>query len=682
MKNNNNKRSEQSLRLEELMGDTLTLPVKETSTKDSSAVESLIAESLSAMENASENVENLEQNPKNSSIPIIDQESNSIQAENSEISNSVGNEVEIVESWQGGYKVELDFDIPDLAQDSGAWQIELNGLNGDIQESYGLEIISTEGDKLTVMPEMGYRDGSYDGETGSGILIMDGDLTDTGSNLYLGSKNEDPLAEADKDNSGSSPNLDLSPQSPVSSPQTGKFNYGEALQKNFLFYEANQSGELSPNNRLEWRSDSTLNDGSNQGVDLEGGYFDAGDHVKFGQPMAYSIGTLALGGIEYKEAYQKSGQFDKLLETVKHGTDYFLKAHETDSSGNTTRFWVQVGEGGSANDHGYWGSPETVEANTNRNAFYIDAAHPGSDVAASTAASLALSSELFRGVDDQYADKLLDNAKSLFAFAEQHQGKYSDSVPQASPFYTSWSGYGDELAYGAAAIAKVTGDAADLEKAENYFKEKVGGLGDWASAADDQSYTAAVILSQISEDPYFKQQTEGWLNRWVNGEGAVNYTEGGFAHRANWGSVPVTASAAFLGELYSDTVQQNQSYSDFASNQVDYILGDNPKNFSYMVGFGDNYAQSPHHRGSAGSQPLDSSSTPNDHILYGAIVGGPSEANDYSYNDRRDDWITNEVGTSYNAPVAGALIQQYDNFGGDPLSNEQLDALPGVAIEI
>jgi hypothetical protein len=167
---------------------------------------------------------------------------------------------------------------------------------------------------------------------------------------------------------------------------------------------------------------------------------------------------LALGGIEYKDAYKQSGQFEELLETVKHGTDYFLKAHETDDSGKTQKLWVQVGEGGVANDHGYWGSPESVESNTTRNAFYIDADHPGSDVAASTAATLAFSSQLFRGVDDQYADELLDNAKALYEFAETHQGKYSDSVPQASPFYTSWSGYTDELAYGAAAIAKVTGD--------------------------------------------------------------------------------------------------------------------------------------------------------------------------------------------------------------------------------
>ncbi|MEL7077999.1 MAG: glycoside hydrolase family 9 protein, partial [Cyanobacteria bacterium J06582_2] len=80
----------------------------------------------------------------------------------------------------------------------------------------------------------------------------------------------------------------------------------------------------------------------------------------------------------------------------------------------------------------------------------------------------------------------------------------------------------------------------------------------------------------------------------------------------------------------------------------------------------------------AGSANLDSSDRYNDHLLYGAVVGGPSSVDDFSHNDRRNDWVTNEVGTSYNAPFAGAAIQQYDNLGGDPLSESDLDQLIGV----
>ncbi len=37
-----------------------------------------------------------------------------------------------------------------------------------------------------------------------------------------------------------------------------------------------------------------------------------------------------------------------------------------------------------------------------------------------------------------------------------------------------------------------------------------------------------------------------------------------------------------------------QEYLDFASRQINYILGDSGR--SYVIGFGQNYPQRPHHR--------------------------------------------------------------------------------------
>ena len=43
--------------------------------------------------------------------------------------------------------------------------------------------------------------------------------------------------------------------------------------------------------------------------------------------MAYAITFLAWGGIAYPEGYANSGQTNYLLDAVKWGTDYFIKAH-------------------------------------------------------------------------------------------------------------------------------------------------------------------------------------------------------------------------------------------------------------------------------------------------------------------------------------------------------------------
>src|SRR5262245_2183955 len=77
------------------------------------------------------------------------------------------------------------------------------------------------------------------------------------------------------------------------------FNYAEAMQKGLFFYEAQRSGALPADNEIIWRADSALNDGDDVAHDLTGGWFDAGDHVKFGLPMASSAMTLGWSVYEY-----------------------------------------------------------------------------------------------------------------------------------------------------------------------------------------------------------------------------------------------------------------------------------------------------------------------------------------------------------------------------------------------
>jgi endoglucanase len=62
-------------------------------------------------------------------------------------------------------------------------------------------------------------------------------------------------------------------------------------------------------------------------VDLVGGYYDAGDNVKFGLPMAFTITMLSWSVIEYGSQMEKVGQLGYCMDAIKWGTDYFIKAH-------------------------------------------------------------------------------------------------------------------------------------------------------------------------------------------------------------------------------------------------------------------------------------------------------------------------------------------------------------------
>ncbi|KAI3523892.1 hypothetical protein L1887_02375 [Cichorium endivia] len=77
--------------------------------------------------------------------------------------------------------------------------------------------------------------------------------------------------------------------------------------------------------RVNWQGDSGLTDDYQQKVNLVGGYYDAGDHVKFGLPMAYTITMLSWGAREYHRSMMDLNQMGHVLDAIKWGTDYFIK---------------------------------------------------------------------------------------------------------------------------------------------------------------------------------------------------------------------------------------------------------------------------------------------------------------------------------------------------------------------
>ena len=95
-----------------------------------------------------------------------------------------------------------------------------------------------------------------------------------------------------------------------------KHNYKWLISKSILFYEAQRSGNLTGSNtRVKWRADSFLDDHGmtedGQRIDLSGGYYDAGDTIKFGFPLAYTMTILAWGGLEFYESYEKINELGR-----------------------------------------------------------------------------------------------------------------------------------------------------------------------------------------------------------------------------------------------------------------------------------------------------------------------------------------------------------------------------------
>ena len=62
-------------------------------------------------------------------------------------------------------------------------------------------------------------------------------------------------------------------------------------------------------------------------MNLIGGYYDAGDNVKFVWPMSFTTTLLSWAAIEYQNEISSVNQLGYLRSTIKWGTDFILRAH-------------------------------------------------------------------------------------------------------------------------------------------------------------------------------------------------------------------------------------------------------------------------------------------------------------------------------------------------------------------
>nr|AGP76397.1 endo-beta-1,4-glucanase [Amitermes dentatus] len=423
------------------------------------------------------------------------------------------------------------------------------------------------------------------------------------------------------------------------------YHYKQGLRDSLLFYEAQRSGKLPADSKVTWRKDSALNDEGEQGQDLTGGYFDAGDYVKFGFPMAATTTVLAWGLIDVIAGYSSAGALDDGRKAVKWATDYFIKAHTSQNE-----FYGQVGQGDL--DHAYWGRPEDMTMA--RPAYKIDMSRPGSDLAGETAAALAASSIVFKNVDGTYSNNLLTHARQLFDFAKNYRGKYSDSITDARNFYTS-ADYSDELVWAAAWLYRATNDSSYLNDAESLYNEF--GLQSWGGGLNWDSKVSGVqvLLAKLTNKQEYKDTIQSYVNYLINKQ---QKTPKGLLYIDKWGTLRHAANAAFIMLEAADLGLTASRYRQFAQTQIDYALGDGGR--SFVCGFGSNPPTHPHHRSSSCPHAPATCdwntfniSDPNYNVHSGALVGGPDQ-ND-NYEDDRSDYVHNEVATDYNAGFQSAL---------------------------
>jgi len=421
-------------------------------------------------------------------------------------------------------------------------------------------------------------------------------------------------------------------------------NSGQLLPLVYKFYGAQRSGD-GANWLLDPGETCHMADGQAIGRDLTGGWYDAGDHLKVTLSIseaAYVVSkafdafpSLFADNDDARYGGTRNGVPDVLDET-KYAVDYLVKAHVA-----SNQLVAMIGEVNS--DHNnipLRGGRCSSQAA--RNTQRPVSMQSNADVAGIATAALALMSRLYRTYDPALADTYLLHARQIFEIARANpRGSDPGLYGQTDPRYpTAWV---DEALCGATELYRATGEAQYRDEALKLDAElgPHGWAPNFSQAADFCRHSLIVGLRQAGELE-LAQPVAANLHADVTNYIAKVSTENnvnGMVYMDQWGSLRYATGAGFGASLYYE-VTGDTAARNLALSQLNYAMGQNSFNRSFVIGFGNNPPRNPHHRNQIATGKS----------LAGALVGGPSTG---GYTDSADDFRANEVALDYNAGLVG-----------------------------
>ncbi len=409
-------------------------------------------------------------------------------------------------------------------------------------------------------------------------------------------------------------------------------------------------------------------------VDLSGGWFDAGDFIKFTHTTAYSVGLMYAAMRELG-----AGAPTSLRDEARFGQDWLEQAWDADHG----ILYIQVGIGsgntdGTFNgDHDLWRLPEADDGLTDAADRYLShrpafrAGAPNAslppNLAGRMAAALALAAQVDAIADPARARAELETAAGIFAKAKTAKVKAADVVTALPHAFYPESSWRDDLEWGAAELA-LAGQALGDTRAAGWLQSGTR----WAKAYLDQEAgddtfnlydTSALAHADLIRAMRAAPGTaglalgEGPLIGDLQAQLAIGAGRsaqdplGAGAIYDDFDAAPHTFGLISTARLY-EALTGDTAYAAFATNQRDWAMGANPWGVSLMVGVGSVFPHCMQHVVANLSGSVDGASP----ILRGAVVNGPNSADLFA--DGLDDFF--EEGTT--CPADG--VDAYAAFNG------------------
>ncbi len=402
-----------------------------------------------------------------------------------------------------------------------------------------------------------------------------------------------------------------------------------------------------------------------------GGWHDAGDYGKYVVNAGISVGTLLLAYEMFPAKFRyddlnipESGNgVPDLLDEVRFELQWLLEMQEPGDGG--VYFKVTT-----ANFDAF----EMPSKDLATRYIYERSSTATGDFAA----VMAQAARIYRPYDSAFAATCLDAARLAWYFLQMYPTivPYNNGAGFLNPQGTSTGEYGDandsdERLWAAAELFETTGEASFNTYFKNHYADRgiftstmgwpnVGPMAQIAYLIGSQPASSSTIVSQLQTG--LNTYCASLVNRAAADGLNVSLATGDYG----WGSNSGALNNAVL-LIVGSTTAGNQGFLNAALEQLNYILGCNGLNRTFVTGVGTVSPMNPHHRPSYSDGVIPP--------IPGLLAGGPDRYLDDAvlkaaftsatppalcYLDNWQSYASNEIAINWNAPlvfVAGFFNQ-------------------------
>ena len=384
-------------------------------------------------------------------------------------------------------------------------------------------------------------------------------------------------------------------------------------------------------------------------IDTRGGWHDAGDYGRYIETATKALSDLLIAylinpdGFNDDMSHLDSGNdIPDILDEIKYELDWMFKMQRKDG-GVYSRAVTKV-------------FADEVLPEDDIDQIY--ALQVSSASSAGFGSVMSLASVAFRGIDDEYADKCLEAAKLAMKYVK-NTGKFNPILPEG--FVTGDYALCDEDYYRfylGVALWYATEDKSYLDFA--FEKLDLDELDFYSAYWNPLLVYPTFIYLNNADTSYANYDIlyQAFIN-YVNDLAASNNRD---AYRISlngnykWGSNQNVADRAMILLMGHHLTNKTELY-DAACEHLDYLLGKNTLNYSFVVGYGEQYPKKIHHRitmvkntefkGALVGGPNSSLDDPLIKDMYKGVDIGPARV----YVDAEDSYSTNEIAIHFNTPL-------------------------------